>query len=137
VRAYIDTSAMVKKYVDERGSDIFLELLTNIQEIIVGPTYILELSSAVKRKLQQQEISRSQADGLLVEAKKDLSFFSRVNWNENLEEESVRLIAQYGLKTLDSIQLGSAILAKPDIFITSDKFLLKSAREELRETRMV
>jgi hypothetical protein len=41
------------------------------------------------------------------------------------------------MKVLDGIQLSSAIIATPDIFITSDKHLFKSATKELKRVEFV
>ena len=61
----------------------------------------------------------------------DLNFYGVVEFNENLNSECIRIIRKYQMKVLDGIQLSSAIVAKPDIFIVSDKQLYNAAIKEL------
>ncbi|MBN1307556.1 MAG: hypothetical protein JXA18_06545, partial [Chitinispirillaceae bacterium] len=60
-----------------------------------------------------------------------------VEFNEKLISECIRVIRKYQMKVLDGIQLASAIIAKPDVVITSDKHLYKSAGKELKRLEFV
>lgn len=135
--AFVDTSVLVKKYVEEKGSEKFATLLERVTEIVVAPTYWIELMSAVRRKSHAHGLAPKQVTWLVNEAKKDLLYFHSVKWEENLVEEASRLIQKYALTTLDSIQLASALLAKPDLFISADKGLCESAKKELREVALI
>ncbi|MBN1292606.1 MAG: hypothetical protein JXB48_12270, partial [Candidatus Latescibacteria bacterium] len=60
-----------------------------------------------------------------------------VEFNEKLISECIRVIRKYQMKVLDGIQLSSAIIAGPDVFIVSDKSLYKSANKELKRVEFV
>ena len=137
MRAFIDTSTLVKKYVQEPGSDTLEKLLSQIDEVIVAPIYLLELASSIHQKCKRNEMKSKQATWLFTEAKKDLLHFAMVNWNDNLVAEACRIIQRHGIRTLDSIQLSSGILSRADLFLTSDKTLYQAARRELRHSRLI
>ncbi|MDO5577321.1 MAG: type II toxin-antitoxin system VapC family toxin [Fibrobacter sp.] len=137
MRAFIDTSSLFKKYVDEKGADTFNLLLQSITEIIIAPITLLEVNSTIERRLREKSLNSSDADWIEKEFMFDLNFYGVVEFNENLASECIRVIRKYQMKVLDSIQLSSAIVAKPDIFITSDKQLYKIASKELNHIELV
>ena len=130
MRAFIDTSSLFKKYVNEPGSIEFDKLLNPVYEILVSPITILEFHSVIERRLRESTISPANAKWIKQEFARDYNYFGVVQWNENLINESIRIISKYQLKTLDSIQFAAALLAAADIFITSDKQLYQAVRKE-------
>lgn len=137
MKAFIDTSSLVKKYFVEEGSGKFDDLMDLISEIVISPTYRLEINSAIERRLREKALTKKQALWLRVEVNKDIHYFSTVLWNDNLEEKAMELIQKYQLKTLDSLQLASACLSESDIFISSDKKLFTAAGKELKNVKFI
>ena len=137
MKAFLDTSALIKKYVAEPGSDRLEELLEKVGEIVVAPIYWIELNSALERRLHEKTFSRLQAARIRQEAGKDLNYFSKIIWNEALEQKAVEVIQKYYFKALDSIQLAAGILSKADLFLTSDQSLYKTAAQELKTVKLV
>jgi hypothetical protein len=64
------------------------------------------------------------------ELEQDIKFFNIIKFNKKLEIMAVKCIEKYQLKTLDSIQLSSAVLSGADNFIVSDLKLLNASRKE-------
>ena len=137
MKAFIDTSSLIKKYVKEKGSDDFESLLEKVSEIIIAPVFWLEINSAIERRLREKTLTASQANRIRNEIKRDLFYFHKINWNENLEEHALVLIQKYQLKTLDSLQLAAAHLSKAGIFVTSDKKLFQVAQLELENPHFI
>ncbi len=137
MRAFVDTSSLIKKYIVEKGSEKLDAQLEAITEIIISPIYLLEINSAIERRLLEKTLTNLQAVWIRSEIKKDFQFFSRVLWNDNLEQKALEIIHKYHLKTLDSLQLASCCLSKTDIFITSDKKLFKTAKKELKNAKFI
>ena len=132
MRALLDTSSLFKKYVQERGSKELDSLLKELSEIAVSPVTWLELNAVIARRLREKTLSSQQAAWLTSEAHKDFENFYRVLWNEALEETATDLVCQRPLSTLDAIQLASGVLAKVDLFVTSDRGLFEQARNKVR-----
>jgi len=137
LKAFIDTSALIKKYIQEKGAAQFDVLLERVSEITVAPIYLLEIYSALQRRLKEETLTREQASWLKSEIKKDYNFFHKVIWNENLEKKSLQLIEKYHLKTLDSIQLAAGCLSETEVFMTSDRELFDIAKRELKTASFV
>jgi len=137
LKAFIDTSTLIKKYIIEKGSDEFDVFLDSVSEIIVSPIYQLEVAAAIDRRLREKTLSRQQARWIQGEVAMDCGFFSKVLWNENLERKAQELIEKHHLKMLDSLQLASGCLSKAGVFVTSDKKLFVSAKKEMKNTRFI
>jgi len=137
MRAFIDTSSLFKKYVDENGSKKMEELLKTVSEIIISPITILEINSIIERRLKEKSLSFSDAKWIEKEFLHDFSFFGVVGFNDLLVGECIRVIRKYQLKVLDGLQLSSAIISKPELFIVSDKRLFNAATSELPRVELV
>ena len=137
MRAFIDTSSLFKKYVDEKGADTFDALLLSVSEIIVAPITLLEINSIIERRLREKTLDTADAAWIEKEFMLDLNFYGVVEFNESLNSECIRVIRKYQMYVLDGIQLSSAIVAKPDVFIVSDKQLYNTAAKELKRVEFV
>ncbi len=131
MRAFIDTSSLFKKYVEENGSGELDALLQKVSEIAVSPVTRLEMASVVARRLREKSLTPQQAVWLKTEMRRDFHSFHCVLWNDALEERAAELIDRYSLLTLDAIQLASGMLSKADVFATSDRRLFEQARKAL------
>ncbi len=129
---FFDTSALIKKYVLEEGSDIVETLLTQADVIYISPITELETHSAFKRLHIEGAITKSDYNTLKKEFEIDIQFYTQVFFDENISEIAKMLIEKYQLKILDSIQLSSALAIHKEIelFITSDEKLFHSAKKE-------
>ncbi len=137
MRAFIDTSSLFKKYVEEDGSKELEDLLFSVSEIAVSPITWIELNAVVARHMREKSLTSQQASWLDLETRRDFQFYHRVLWNEVLEKKAVELVQQFFLSTLDGIQLASGILSRADIFVTSDRRLFEEASKVIRKTKFI
>lgn len=137
VRAFVDTSSLFKKYVEENGAEEFNRLLDSVFDIIVSPVTILELHSILERRLREKTLLRADAQWVEKEFQADYQYFGVVEWNDSLLKESIRVVRRHQLRVLDGIQLASGLLAGPSLFITSDRKLYDAAIKELPSVKLV
>jgi len=137
LRVFIDTSSLFKRYIQEHGSLELEPLFQQASEIIVSAVTWVEFNVALSRRSNNKVMTPAQVSWAISEAKKDFEFYSRVEWNENLEEKVIEIAQKFSLKTLDAIQLASGILSKADVFVTSDKKLFEEANKVIRGTRFI
>ena len=137
MRVFVDTSSLFKKYLDEPGSDLFDKVLAKATEIAVSPVTWIEIHAAIERCVRNRLLPGGQAEQLRTEVKRDFAYFSRILWNENLEEKAIEFVHKHVLKTLDSVQLASAVLSESELFVTSDRKLFKQAGRVIRQARFI
>ena len=129
---FFDTSALIKRYIYEDGTDSVEKFLDRAKKVIVSAFTKLEAYSASRRLLQEKRYSKAKYKIVLNEIELDFNFYTVVVYDEEIEENAKILIDKYQLKTLDALQLASCQrhTAIIESFISCDEKLLKAANEE-------
>ena len=139
---YFDTSALLKLYIEEQGTEEVLRLVegpTPHNMAIVGTT-VLECRSAIRRRERSGEISTLDADLAIDRIENDaLSRYFVQPLTEAVFSEARRLIDVRPLKALDALQLAGCLsirtsVALPMTFICADTRLCDAAIQEGVET---
>nr|HPK62780.1 type II toxin-antitoxin system VapC family toxin [Spirochaetota bacterium] len=123
-------SALIKRYLFENGSKKVDTLFEECDEVYISEITEIEINSALKRRLVEKDIENSSYNYILNEFYEDLKDFNIIDLSFYLKKRSIELIRKNQLKTLDSLQLGAALLSPVDIFVTADKKLYNIARLE-------
>ena len=137
MNVFFDTSSLFKLYHRESGTE---ELMSLFNEIGIEAIYLAEItkvefSSAVWKKCRKNEIDERLANQLIEKFDKDSVKFNYVPEGQILRQKANGLIGKHwrkGLRTLDSIQLASALKVKNQIglFLTSDNLLSEISQIE-------
>jgi predicted nucleic acid-binding protein len=130
-RYFLDTSALVKIYHREGGSDFCLELYSNHSHIIISELARVELHSAVYRKQCEKQLNVKALNAVLKMFKQDCEIRYEVLQIASLVyDEACNLLSRYaithGLRTLDSLQLAAFqnyCEKSQDCFVCADKKL--------------
>mgnify|MGYP000331973244 CR=1 FL=1 len=129
---YFDTSALIKRYILEQGSNKVDNLFESAEAIFVSAITKIESISTIKRLLSEKVISQEEYTRLKNEIIYDFNYFSIISLNSTIEKQAINLIETYQLKTLDSIQLACFISIRDQVnaIVLSDKKLEIAARQE-------
>ena len=137
MRIFFDTSALVKKYIDEPGAAVLEEAIKKATGIVVSPIYIIEVVSFIQRKFLEGRIEKGNVNAIRKKAFEDYMNFENIVFSPDVQHKAIELVGQYPLKSLDAIQLASGVIARPDLFVTSDKQLFKYAKHELKRVQLI
>lgn len=129
---FFDTSALIKRYISETGSDTVDALFNKADRILVSAVTKIEAFSTIKRLHKEKAISNEAYQNLIAEIGYDFQHFTVFPLSKFVEDVALSLIDKYQLKTLDSIQLASLLNQKELVnqFIVSDSRLKKAATSE-------
>lgn len=132
MRLFFDTSALIKKYIFEEGSDRVDDIMNKADRIIVSVITEIEACSTFKRLLTENAISENDYKTLMNEFEIDYPYYSHIILDNLITSNAKLLIEKYQLKTLDSIQLGTAVLLKDEIdfFVVCDSKLVRTGKKE-------
>ena len=137
MRVFLDTSSLFKLYHKEIGTEDLLNLfkINTMEAIYLAEIAKIEFSSVIWRKCRMKEIDEFDGRKLLEKFEKDYPQFSFVPDTDELRSTAKNLIEKHwktGLRTLDSIQLSTAISVKNEIerFISADRLLIETAKRE-------
>ncbi len=136
MKAFLDSSSLIKLYHQEEGSDFVMKALSSdIREIFLSELAILEFRSALWKKIREKEIEEYAAIEVIKCFQNDGDNFQWIMLQSDIVESASHLLMEYGnrgLRTLDSLQLAAALTLRDEecIFLTSDKLLRTLFKEE-------
>lgn len=143
VNAYfLDSSALVKRYVPERGTNWILSITdpTTDNNLVIAQITWVEVLSALSRRQREGSISGDRFNSTLEDFRQDFeSLYQIIEVDRLLIERAGQLVVQYPLRAYDAIQLASAfsmqssLLQIPNtqlIFVSADERLIDVARNE-------
>lgn len=124
--AYFDTSALVKRYVDEAGRREVLQLLRR-NECVTSAVLPVELRSGLRRRVADGSLERARLPVVLHHVAADRPYWTLVDVGTDVLAVAETLVATYPIRTLDAIHVASAQLfagrvSMPGlIFVSADK----------------
>ena len=141
MKLFLDTSSLFKLYHNENGTEQVISFFNqnNIHTVFLAEITKIEFDSVVWKKLRIGEITREQAKIIMRNFERDWIKYLFIEDNQLLKDKARRFISIYcneGLRTLDSIQLASAVGVKneTDMYLTSDHLLLALFKKEALPT---
>lgn len=137
---FLDTSALIKIYHREKGTEEISNYLSNAPDSLVltiSDITKIELHSALMRRFRKGEISYNDLSETFQLFDIDFRKFSIVTTDRFVKNLALYIIDSQGINnsisTLDSIQLASAVYSnsysKIERFISSDQKMLNVAKE--------
>ena len=139
---FIDSSALVKRYVQESGTQWVRKLTRydSLNEIYLVRVTAVEVTSAVVRRREEKRLTRSRASSILYRFRKHFAGrYAVAEVTSTLVDSATKLVNKHSLRAYDAIQLAAAIEANrfyqlggtaTVTFVSSDKNLNKAAIAE-------
>lgn len=140
---YFDSSAVVKRYAPERGSEwvTFIVEPTKENTIHVGQIGIVEIAAALSRKVRTKELARKDYEVALWLFLADVrnEEYIIAPPSDKVVEMAVDLTRRHPLRGYDAVHLATAIMLNtalleaefpPLVFVSADMALCEAARHE-------
>jgi len=132
---YLDTSALVKRFVLEAGSTEVQNLLTGGEPVACATIGYAELYSGLTRRQREGALSPLEYRRLCRRFEVDWMSVVKVELGAEILTAARGLIQRHGLRAFDGIHLASALGLKsatgePVTFVASDRHLLRAAADE-------
>jgi len=107
---YLDTSALVKRYIRETGTDEVIPLVENAGSVGSASLTKVEMAAALEKIVRQGWIKRKIALQAWQDFLDQWSSFTRLNISSGTIERASKLAWEYSLRGYDAIHLACAIL---------------------------
>lgn len=129
---YFDASALVKRYVAEKGSDRVNELL-NQGLPATSRLSVVEITSALARRWRQGDLKKDKLNEAISILNEDSEKFLLIELTPAVAQVAAKLLLSHRLRAGDAIQLGSCVYLKERTenaitFIGYDENLNETAR---------
>jgi uncharacterized protein len=121
MRVFFDSSAFVKRYVSEAGTDKVLEWCDQATEIGLSGIALPEIISAFCRLRREGKIDDTQYRQLKSLLLTDIQDAAICDLTPTVLAQSIICLEGNVLRGMDAIHIGSAVALKSDVFISSDQ----------------
>jgi uncharacterized protein len=126
--AYFDTSAIIKRYVDEEGRRQVMQLMRRHQ-CVASAVLSVELRSALRRRVTDGSLDARRVPEILKRVAADREFWALVEVTGEVLQAAERLVAAHPLRTLDAIHVASAELFADRLASSELTFVSADARQ--------
>jgi uncharacterized protein len=130
MRVFFDTSALTKRYVEEKGSEQVRGLCASADALGISVLGVPELISTLCRLVREGKLSPEDYRSLKSAVQADLSDADLCDLSQDAFEQAIRCLEQYPLRTLDALHVGSALAYQPDLFVSADRRQVEAAKRE-------
>ena len=138
---YLDTSALVKRYKTEEGSDIINYLYDNLpgeHSHTISFLTVLEFVSAIRRLLKANIISQEDFETIISTFSLELEPFFIRSIDDKIVADALDKVVKHALKSADAIQLSTVAelrammeeVGEKVVFICDDEELMKAGGRE-------
>jgi predicted nucleic acid-binding protein len=130
MRAFFDTSALTKRYVEEEGSEQVRSLCAEADSLGVSVLVLPELISTLCRLVRENRLSSEDYQSLKSAVLADLSDADLCDLSQETFEQTLHCLERHPLRTLDALHVGAALVYQPDVFISADRRQAEAASRE-------
>lgn len=140
--AYFDTSALIKRYVEELGRREVLSLLRN-NRCVVSAVLPVEVRSALRRRVADKSLDSKRMSSILKRLAADRAYWTVIEVSHEVLATAESIASAHSLRALDAIHVASAKLfadrtkSQTFTFVSADIRQTKAAEALGIKTRYV
>ena len=126
--AYFDTSALVKRYVDEPGRREVQQLLRR-RDCVTSAILPVELRSALRRRVTERTLDGLRVSEILKRVAADRAYWTVIEVGTGVLSGAEALVSVHPLRTLDAIHVASAQLFASRVSVADLIFVSADERQ--------
>ncbi len=132
---YLDTSALIKRFVAEKGTQVVSALVTGTEPVATAKIAYAEVYAGLTRRRRSGDLSSGQYVRICREFEGDWPAYLHVDLRDDILRLARDLIQRHPLRGFDAVHLASALslreaLGEPIRFAAADDRLLDAAGAE-------
>ena len=121
MKVVVDSSAWVKRYIEEPGSETLAEILEGASELGLSAILTPEVISAFNRLSREGRISTATYTLLKGALLADVRDATILQVTPEVISYAVTLLEKNVLRSLDALHVAAALAWRADLFVTADK----------------
>ena len=132
---YLDTSALVKRFVAETGSERVARLILHDGPVATATIAYAEVFAALARRYREGALSAAAHSGVRRRFEREWQAYVRVALGDGVLHRARDLVRRYPLRGYDAVHLATALdlretLGEPVTLVAADRGLLAAAQGE-------
>lgn len=136
-RFLMDTSALYKRYSQERGSEQVGALVERARELVVAAHCKVEITSALNRQRHEGLVSADDYLRIMAVVQQHFGAFSRVELDRRVEALAIAVMERSRLRAMDALHVAAAQVAAVDLFVTADRRQAQAAEAAGLATELI
>lgn len=137
MKTFFDSSAYVKRFIEEEGSVLVEEICMQTTSLGLSIICVPEIMSGLNRSVREKNISPKYYDIIKNRLFEELQDVVILNITQKVVFKSIELLENNVLKAMDSLHLACAMEWNSDLFVSSDKRQIDAARKAGVTTRFI
>lgn len=129
LRLLFDASALSKRYAAEAGHDRVMALFATASELLIAAHCKTEVACALLRRRREGSLPSTEFDRVWQATQSDVEDMTIVPLDAQVERYAFATMARSPLRGMDAVHIGSALSARVDLFVTSDRRQAQAARD--------
>lgn len=121
MRVLMDSSALFKRYNQERGREQLLRVTERASELVIAAHCKAEVTSALCRQRRDGGVSDEDYARIMDVVKGDFQDFTVFALDSRVENHAIVAMEGSRLCAMDALHIGTAKAAHVDLFVTADK----------------
>jgi uncharacterized protein len=135
VIVFFDTSALIKRYLEETGSDAVAELWSSATLAAASQLLYAEMIATFARKRREEPSNAAVIDQRQQAFRTDFQTLTRIALDDDVHRRVDDLLGRHPLRGADAVHLASAVLVHDVLqeqvtFACADQRLVDAARAE-------
>jgi len=137
MKVFLDSSALAKKYIAEKGSERIMALWQEAEDIFLSILCVPEVLSACNRLRREKKLDQRGYQAIKDGFFRDLEDTNLINVVPTIIAGAVSCLEGGTMRTLDAIHVASAMSIASELFVTSDPRQAEGARAMKLQTELV
>jgi predicted nucleic acid-binding protein len=128
LNVFFDSSALAKRYVEEKGSDQVQTILSSASALAVSVICIPEIVSALCRRRRERKVSTKEYRNAKASVLSDIDDATVIGITDEVMARAVALLEQFPLRSADALHVACASAWSTDLFVSADDRQCAAAR---------
>ena len=126
---FFDSSALVKRYIEEEGSGRVEKISRKAGDVMVSMICLPEIISAMNRERREGSINPGQYEIIKQRLLSEFEDFLSCPLTPDVIALSIGLLEKFSLRAMDALHIASALEIRADVFVSADKDQLRAAKK--------
>jgi predicted nucleic acid-binding protein len=128
LNVFLDSSALAKRYIEEKGSDRVQAILSSASVLAVSVICVPEIVSALCRRRRERKLSTEEYRNTKAAVLSDLDDATVIGITEEVVAQAVALLERFPLRSADALHVACAAEWSTDLFVSADNRQCRAAR---------
>lgn len=137
MKTFFDSSAFVKRYIEETGSQDVETLCMAATELALSIVCIPEVISAFNRRVRERDLSRREYEKVKDNIFEDARDAVIVNLTPDVISTCTTILEASPVRAMDALHVACALRWGAEIFVSADERQVAAARKAGLRTKLV